>query len=218
MVNIMRTKHVILLAEKSLQSSLLEKQLSSIPNVKVQTLLPEEVVCRNHALSVDLAFIEHGYLRMLDAQGMLPDFDLFDWSLMIHSVPMEPFQADLLKWKMLKGILLKSASVTHISDGVEYILKGGLWLPRVYLERMVTHYRHANVANDRNYDELTSRERQVLELLAYGISNQQIASQLFLSESTVKSHIYKLYKKLDVHSRHDAIKMTKVNGKLTARY
>ncbi len=82
---------------------------------------------------------------------------------------------------------------------------------------MVSHYRHANVAYDRNYDELTSRERQILELLAHGISNQQIASQLFLSESTVKSHIYKLYKKLDVHSRHDAIKMTKVNGRLTAQ-
>ncbi|MCV5656763.1 LuxR C-terminal-related transcriptional regulator [Escherichia coli] len=51
----------------------------------------------------------------------------------------------------------------------------------------------------------------------YGISNQQIASRLFLSESTVKSHIYKLYKKLDVHSRHDAVKLVRMNNGLTER-
>ncbi len=212
----MRTKHVILLAETSLQSSLIEKQLSSIPNVNVQTLLPEEVVCRSHAFSVDLVFIEYDFMRQLAARGTLPDFDLFGWSLMIHNVPTESIQVDLFKWKLLKGVLLRNASVIHITEGVEYILEGGLWLPRSYLEKLVCDYRHANVAHDCNCDELTSRERQILELLAHGISNQQIASRLFLSESTVKSHIYKLYKKLDVHSRHDAIKMTKVNGRLTA--
>ncbi len=217
MVNIMRTKHVILLAEKSLQSSLIEKQLSSIPNINVQTLLPEEVVCRSHTLSVDLVFIEYDFMRQLESRGMLPAFDLFDWPLMIHNVPTESIQVDLFKWKLLKGVLLKNASVTHITESIEYILDGGLWLPRSYLEKMVCDYRHANVAHDCNCDELTSRERQILELLGHGISNQQIASQLFLSESTVKSHIYKLYKKLDVHSRHDAIKMTKVNARLTAQ-
>lgn len=217
MVKRMRTKHVILLAEKSLQSSLIEKQLSSIPNVNVQTLLPEEVLCHSHTLSVDLVFVEYDFMRQHESRGTLPAFDLFDWPLMIHNVPTESIQTDLFKWKLLKGVLLKSASVAHITEGIEYILEGGLWLPRVYLERMVCHYRHSSMVQDRDYDDLTSRERQILELLAHGISNQQIASQLFLSESTVKSHIYKLYKKLDVHSRHDAIKMTKVDGRLTAQ-
>lgn len=210
----MRTKHVILLAEQCLQSRLIEKQLSSIPNIKIHTLLPEEVVCRSHALSIDLVFIEYDFMRQLEGRGTLPAFDLFNWPLMIHNVPADSVQAELLKLKLLKGILLNNASITHMTQGVEYILRGGLWLPRIYLEKLVCQYRHAVTAQARNYDGLTSRERQILDLLAGGISNQQIASQLFLSESTVKSHIYKLYKKLDVHSRHDAIKMVKVNGRL----
>lgn len=178
---------------------------------------PDEVVFRSHSLSIDLMFIDYDFMRQLEMQGKLPDFDLFGWSFMLHNVPCEKVQTDLLHWKLLKGILLRSASVTHICDGAEYVLKGGLWLPRMYLEKLVLNYRHANLSEEQQHDELTCREKQILELLVYGISNQQIASRLFLSESTVKSHIYKLYKKLDVHSRHDAVKLVRMNNGLTAK-
>ncbi|MGR5236750.1 response regulator transcription factor [Vibrio alfacsensis] len=213
----MGTKHLLLLAENNLQTSLIARQLSMIDNVNMTTCLPQEAVFRSHTLSVDLVFIDYDYLQQIESDGELPDFDLFGWPLMIHNVPSEQVDSELLRWKLLKGILLRNASVTHISESVKYIFKGGLWLPRGYLERLINNYRHSNVVMDCQLDELTSRERQILELLAYGISNQQIASQLFLSESTVKSHIYKLYKKLDVHSRHDAIKMVRMNGGLTAQ-
>lgn len=212
----MGTKHLLLLAENNLQTSLIEGQLSTLPDIYVKTCLPEEAVFRSHTMHVDLVFIDYDFMRLLEARALLPDFDLFGWSLMIHNVPNERVDNELLRWKLLKGILLRNASVTHISESVEYIFQGGLWLPRVYLEKLISNYRHSNLSMDCQHDSLTSRERQILELLAYGISNQQIASQLFLSESTVKSHIYKLYKKLDVHCRHDAIKMVRMNGGLTA--
>lgn len=212
----MGTKHLLLLAENNLQTSLIEGQLSTLPDIYVKTCLPEEAVFRSHTMHVDLVFIDYDFMRLLEARSLLPDFDLFGWSLMIHNVPNERVDNELLRWKLLKGILLRNASVTHISESVEYIFQGGLWLPRVYLEKLISNYRHSNLSMDCQHDSLTSRERQILELLAYGISNQQIASQLFLSESTVKSHIYKLYKKLDVHCRHDAIKMVRMNGGLTA--
>lgn len=213
----MGTKHLLLLAENNLQTSLIEGQLSTLPGIYVKTCLPEEAVFRSHTMHVDLVFIDYDFMRLLEARALLPDFDLFGWSLMIHNVPNERVDNELLRWKLLKGILLRNASVTHISESVEYIFQGGLWLPRVYLEKLISNYRHSNLSMDCQHDSLTSRERQILELLAYGISNQQIASQLFLSESTVKSHIYKLYKKLDVHCRHDAIKMVRMNGGLTAQ-
>ena len=213
----MGTKHLLLLAENNLQTSLIEGQLSIAPDVKVRTCLPEEAVFRSHTMSIDLVLIDYDFMRRLESRGLLPDFDLFCWPLMIHNVPSESVENELLRWKLLKGILLQSASVSHISESVEYIFQGGLWLPRVYLETLINNYRHSNVSMECQHDSLTSRERQILELLAYGISNQQIASQLFLSESTVKSHIYKLYKKLDVHCRHDAIKIVRMNGGLTAQ-
>ncbi|MDF4876502.1 response regulator transcription factor [Vibrio parahaemolyticus] len=213
----MEKKHLILLAESNLQSNLIKKQLSSIHDVDVKIMQPDEVVFRSHSLSIDLMFIDYDFMRQLEMQGKLPDFDLFGWSFMLHNVPCEKVQTDLLHWKLLKGILLRSASVTHICDGAEYVLKGGLWLPRMYFEKLVLNYRHANLSEEQQHDELTCREKQILELLVYGISNQQIASRLFLSESTVKSHIYKLYKKLDVHSRHDAVKLVRMNNGLTAK-
>ncbi|CAE6892836.1 COG2197 Response regulator containing a CheY-like receiver domain and an HTH DNA-binding domain [Vibrio sp. B1REV9] len=211
----MGTKYLLLLAENNLQTSLIAKQLSSISEVKITICLPQEAVFRSHSMNVDLVFIDYDYMLQLESTNCLPDFDLFGWPLMIHNVPSDQVDNQLLRWKLLKGILLRDASVAHISESVGYIFKGGLWLPRSYLETLINNYRHSNVAMECHHDDLTSRERQILELLAYGISNQQIASQLFLSESTVKSHIYKLYKKLDVHSRHDAIKMARMNGGLT---
>ena len=50
-------------------------------------------------------------------------------------------------------------------------------------------------------DSLTERERDVLRLIATGLSNKQIAGQLFISEETVKVHIRNLLRKLNVHSR-----------------
>ncbi|MDN3710477.1 LuxR C-terminal-related transcriptional regulator [Myroides ceti] len=54
---------------------------------------------------------------------------------------------------------------------------------------------------------LTERELQVLEGINNGLSNQEIAAQLFLSLSTVKFHIGNLYSKLDIKNRTQAIKL-----------
>ena len=149
----MEKKHLILLAESNLQSNLIKKQLSSIHDVDVKIMQPDEVVFRSHSLSIDLMFIDYDFMRQLEVQGKLPDFDLFGWSFMLHNVPCEKVQTDLLHWKLLKGILLRSASVTHICDGAEYVLKGGLWLPRMYLEKLVLNYRHANLSEEQQHEQ-----------------------------------------------------------------
>jgi LuxR family maltose regulon positive regulatory protein len=56
-------------------------------------------------------------------------------------------------------------------------------------------------------DPLSAREREVLQLLATGLSNQEIAQKLFIAKSTVRSHIKSIYSKLDVHRRWDAIQL-----------
>ncbi|HEY3374267.1 MAG TPA: helix-turn-helix transcriptional regulator [Candidatus Aquicultor sp.] len=54
--------------------------------------------------------------------------------------------------------------------------------------------------------QLSAREQQVLSCLAQGRTNAQIASDLFISEATVKNHLYRIYKKLGIKSRDDVIK------------
>lgn len=68
-------------------------------------------------------------------------------------------------------------------------------------------------SSDANGD-LTPREKEVLALLAAGLSNQQIADRLCVSLNTVKTHTTKLYLKLEVHNRTSAIAKARLDGLL----
>ena len=55
------------------------------------------------------------------------------------------------------------------------------------------------------YEQLTQREVEVLRLMADGLSSPQIAETLIVGVSTVRTHIKRIYAKLDVHSRHEVV-------------
>ena len=65
------------------------------------------------------------------------------------------------------------------------------------------------------YDDLTPREREVLQLVAEGHSNQQVAEELGLSVKTVKTHRLHLMQKLDLHDRADLIRYAYQKGILS---
>ena len=67
------------------------------------------------------------------------------------------------------------------------------------------------VVNEKNLRQLglSKREYEILQLINQGLSNQDIAQQLFLSESTVKKHVSNLFLKLDVQRRTEAVKRAK---------
>ena len=63
------------------------------------------------------------------------------------------------------------------------------------------------------YNNLTKREKEVLELIIQGKSNPQIANELILSIHTVKAHLESIYKKLGVHNKVQAAVYTVINVK-----
>ena len=63
------------------------------------------------------------------------------------------------------------------------------------------------------YNNLTEREKEVLELIIQGKSNPQIANELILSIHTVKAHLESIYKKLGVHNKVQAAVYTVINVK-----
>lgn len=66
------------------------------------------------------------------------------------------------------------------------------------------HQRRHNLATPAPLVSLTRREREIIQLLAQGFSNKTIAGLLFLSSRTVQSHLYNIYRKLNVRNRTSA--------------
>jgi ATP/maltotriose-dependent transcriptional regulator MalT len=60
--------------------------------------------------------------------------------------------------------------------------------------------------------KLTDRENEILKLIAGGLSNREISSSLFISESTVENHIHNIYEKLDIANRAQAVALAYQRG------
>ncbi|GAM59908.1 hypothetical protein JCM19232_241 [Vibrio ishigakensis] len=89
-----------------------------------------EAVFKSHNFIADLVLIDYDYLNDMERKFLVPDFDMLGWPLLIHNVPEEHFNEKLLRWKVLKGLLLRNAQIKHINESIQYIFGGGLWLPR----------------------------------------------------------------------------------------
>jgi DNA-binding NarL/FixJ family response regulator len=105
------------------------------------------------------------------------------------------------------GFLLKDSSADDLIRAVRAVAAGDSWLDPAVTGRVLTSYRQtASVAvATGGHDILTARELEVLCSMAAGQSNGEIASSLFISELTVKSHIGRIFTKLGLRDRPAAI-------------
>lgn len=99
------------------------------------------------------------------------------------------------------AILLRSTSEPDLGDAVTAVLRG----ERYIHQPLVPVLAGAVTATEQTADLLTGRERDVLTALAKGGSNQTIADSLFLAPETVKSHLSRVYAKLGVSGRNEAV-------------
>lgn len=114
----------------------------------------------------------------------------------------------LAEWPQLKGIFYSDCVRSQLLQGLEELLNDGLWLPRKVMESLLSRYRRtperSSIAKN-----LTRREREILQQLLEGATNQIIAATLYVSEHTVKSHLYNVFKKIGVSSRLQACNWAK---------
>ena len=105
------------------------------------------------------------------------------------------------------GFLLKDMSGEDIASAVRQVARGAdaLLAPAV-TRRLVDRYTAAAPhPTNRRLDQLTPREQQVLTLVARGLSNAEIATELFISETTVKTHVARILMKLGLRDRVQAV-------------
>ncbi|WP_374009561.1 LuxR C-terminal-related transcriptional regulator [Leifsonia sp. LS-T14] len=103
------------------------------------------------------------------------------------------------------GYLLKDAPPHELIAAVRAAAAGESALAPVIASRLLSRMRAPQIS-------LSSREIQVLELVAAGRSNTDIAQELFISETTVKSHLSHIFSKLDVNSRTAAVSAARRRG------
>ncbi|MFE1591895.1 response regulator [Nocardia sp. NPDC058705] len=116
------------------------------------------------------------------------------------------------------GFLLKDSPAEDLIRAVRTVAGGGAWLDPSVTGRVLTAYRTVKpvgTRTDRRLGELTAREYEVLELIASGRVNSEIAAELGISEVTVKSHVGHIFGKLDLRDRAAAIVFAFDHGVVT---
>ena len=101
------------------------------------------------------------------------------------------------------GYLLKDAPSEQVVEAVRKVMQGEAVIhPSMTKKLMAFHQQQSVKVRD---TELTEREREVLACLVQGLSNKEIADHLFISDKTVKIHVSKIFKKINVKSRSQAV-------------
>ncbi|MDN3437110.1 response regulator transcription factor [Planococcus sp. APC 3900] len=97
--------------------------------------------------------------------------------------------------------ILKTSKASRIADSIRETMNGTPVLEPEVMSKMMKQMRHERVL----HDDLTEREMEILLLLAGGLTNQEIANQLFIALKTVKTHVSNILAKLEVHDRTQAV-------------
>lgn len=114
-----------------------------------------------------------------------------------------------------KGYLLKNLSPSKLVVSLRAVLKGESAISRTMTLRLMEEFSRTSETDrvtDPSLSRLTSREKDILVELAAGKSNKEIASQLFISENTVKYHIHSILEKFKLSDRKDAAKLAREHG------
>jgi two-component system nitrate/nitrite response regulator NarL len=99
------------------------------------------------------------------------------------------------------GIVLKDAALDDLVDAVLKVAGGGTSLPQRLLDRALARESQRQRAGDGLPRTLSEREREVMRLVADGLSNKDVARRLDLTEGTVKNHLHNIYKKVGATNR-----------------
>ncbi|CAA9442495.1 MAG: hypothetical protein AVDCRST_MAG28-545 [uncultured Rubrobacteraceae bacterium] len=106
-----------------------------------------------------------------------------------------------------RGFVHAEMPPEQLLRALEVVSKGEIAAPRGLLEYMI-----AEEDDSGNLDDLSTRQREIVELVAEDLSNAQIAKRLFLTESTIKQHLRGAYKILGVKNRTQAVRLVRRTG------
>jgi DNA-binding NarL/FixJ family response regulator len=126
--------------------------------------------------------------------------------LMLTTFDLNEYVYDALR-AGASGFLLKDVPPEQLAAGIRVVARGEALLAPSITRRLIEEFARAAApaAQPSGFDELTDREVEVFKLIARGLSNAEIAAELVVSETTVKTHVARVLMKLGLRDRVQAV-------------
>jgi DNA-binding NarL/FixJ family response regulator len=165
-----------------------------------------EAVALARELDPDVILMD---VRMPNLDGVEATRRLVDANVRARILVLTTFDLDEYVYAAIKagasGFLLKDVEPVELVDAIRVVAAGNSLFGPAATERLVSRFALQAPGSSTSLDALTDREREILRLLATGLSNAELAERLFLSETTVKTHVSSVLRKLGVRDRVQAV-------------
>jgi DNA-binding NarL/FixJ family response regulator len=167
----------------------------------------EEAVALARQLDPDVILMD---VRMPGVDGVEATRRLIDADARARILVLTTFDLDEYVYAAIRagasGFLLKDVEPAELVDAIRVVAAGNSLFGPAATERLVARFAQGpEPAAARVLDDLSAREREILRLLATGLSNAELAQRLHLSETTVKTHVSSVLRKLRVRDRVQAV-------------
>jgi len=106
--------------------------------------------------------------------------------------------------KWIQGFFYEHDPLDVFLKGIEAVLDGKLWLSRDIMTRFILEGTDKDKSIKKGSDNLTERQFEILALVSVGATNDEISDRLCISPHTVKTHLYKIFRKINVPNRVQA--------------
>lgn len=202
----MKRINILLIEDNRLLREGLVTMLGAQPDFKVvassgNSDAVKKVKTRPTVILLDLGLRSQNSLRLLALlKKYAPDARVVGMDLV-------PVQEELVKYVEagVSGFVLKDATLDDFLGTIRAVAKGTKVLPPPLtgslFSQIVEHATRKKRGNPFNSVRMTRREREVIALIAEGLSNKEIAQRLHLATDTVKSHVHNILEKLALHTR-----------------
>ena len=183
--------------------------LSAAPEIEIvgEAASGDETITQAESLQPDVILMD---LKMPGVNGIEATRRILHTSPHIGVLVLTMFEADESVFAAMRagarGYLLKDADQEELIRAIKAVSRGEAIFSPAIAQRLIHYFAALRpVAADLAFPELTDREREILELMAQGHTNAEIAERLMLRTKTVQNHISNIFSKLQVADRSQAI-------------
>ncbi len=205
----MESIHVLIADDHRLYREGVRKMLSVAPEIEIigEAASGDEAIAQALALQPDVILMD---LKMPDVNGIEATRRILYASPRIGVLVLTMFETDETVFAAMRagarGYLLKDVDQEDVIRAVKAVSRGEAIFSPAIAERLILYFAALRPsAADLAFPELTDREREILNLIAQGHSNSEIAERLLLRTKTVQNHVSNIFSKLQVADRAQAI-------------